>query len=132
MYQIDDAFNVYSVSGSHHNVREDTNDWHFDKTFHNGEVNHMGLGPKDYWPDDENIRDKVCERLFRDHIVDASEIEVKVNQGIVTLTGLVSDRKIKKNAESCIENVFGVVDVQNHLHLKLNRGLVGSSEGWPV
>lgn len=140
MSPFENTFNIYSVSGLNHDFQEgpdfgyrlnhirDEGEWNYNKKFHNGEVSYMGVLPKD-WPSDENIYEKVCERLFRDHLVDAAEIKIEVDQGIVTLTGLVSDRFAKNNAEKCIEDVFGVVDIQNRLEIKPDRGLIGRSDG---
>ena len=44
-------------------------------------------------------------------------IEVKVLRGYVYLDGFVQSRKHKKAAESCVENVSGVIDVYNRLHI---------------
>ncbi|MFL5783964.1 MAG: BON domain-containing protein, partial [Bacteriovoracaceae bacterium] len=48
---------------------------------------------------------------------DASEIEVDVKDGVVTLSGTVEDRQSKRAAEECIENLSGVVDVHNRIRL---------------
>jgi osmotically-inducible protein OsmY len=88
-------------------------------------IDYTGKGPKGYWPSDERIREKACEALYNDPYVDASEIEVQVRDGIVTLKGAVTDRKMKKMAQSCIEDGFGVRDVINVLELRPDLGLVG-------
>ena len=46
------------------------------------------------------------------------DIAVKVDQGVVTLEGVVRDREEKKAAEECIEYLPGVVDVLNQLILQ--------------
>lgn len=74
-----------------------------------------GKGPKGYMRPDERIFDDVCELLTRDRDIDASQIEVQVDKGVVTLTGKVEDRNMKRFAEQVIENVSGVKDVQNLL-----------------
>jgi hypothetical protein len=78
----------------------------------------MGKGPKGYKRSDERIHEEVCEALFRNNLVDASNIEVKVEDGLVTLTGTVASRYAKREVENCIENLAGIVDVHNELHLK--------------
>lgn len=74
-----------------------------------------GKGPRGYKRSDESIYDDVCVMLSRSPEVDASNIEVSVKDGIVYLNGAVSDRGTKKMAELEIENISGVIDVQNLL-----------------
>ncbi len=78
---------------------------------------HRGKGPAGYTRSDERIRENVCEALADDDRVDASNIEVTVKNGEVTLTGTVEDRQSKRIAEECIENLSGVKDVQNQLRV---------------
>lgn len=82
---------------------------------------HRGKGPKNYQRSDEKIREEVCELLTEHHAVDASEIEVEVLHGEVTLKGTVADRQQKKTAERVIENVRGVNDVKNQLRVNSNN-----------
>jgi osmotically-inducible protein OsmY len=79
---------------------------------------HFGKGPKGYKRSDERIREEASDALTDDHYVDASEIEVRVEAGIVTLSGVVEDRRMKRAAEDCVERVRGVVDVKNELKVK--------------
>jgi osmotically-inducible protein OsmY len=76
-----------------------------------------GRGPKGYTRTDDRIREEVCERLSRDDDVDASEIEVSVQNGEVTLTGMVQTRSMKHQAEDLAEDVSGVNDVHNQLRV---------------
>lgn len=56
--------------------------------------------------------------------IDAREIEVSVKEGVVYLNGTVPDRESKKLAELDIENISGVIDVQNLLNFEsLNEDL---------
>ncbi|HEY4320288.1 MAG TPA: BON domain-containing protein [Gemmatimonadales bacterium] len=82
---------------------------------------HAGKGPKGYQRSDERIREDVSEELARHGDIDASEIEVKVTGGDVTLSGTVEDRDTKRRAEACVENVSGVKDVQNNLKISRDR-----------
>jgi osmotically-inducible protein OsmY len=82
------------------------------------EGGNIGKGPKGYKRSDERIHEEVCEALYRNLIVDASNIEVKVDDGVVTLTGTVASRYAKREVENCIENLSGIVDIHNELHLK--------------
>ena len=76
-------------------------------------------GPKGYERSDDRIREDVCERLTMDHDVDATDIEVFVSEGVVTLNGTVHERHAKRIAEDICESVRGVRDVQNNL--RVNR-----------
>ncbi len=78
-------------------------------------LNHFGKGPKGWKRSDERIREDVCERLERDGRVDASDIDVSVQEGVVTLSGRVEDRPTKRHAEDIIEYLPGVKDVRNDL-----------------
>lgn len=80
---------------------------------------YRGRGPKNYRRPDDRIREDVCERLTMDHDVDASEIEVEVAEGVVTLSGTVNERHAKRLAEDIADSVRGVKDVQNNL--RVNR-----------
>lgn len=122
------SYNSYSRQDD-----KDDSDWNYDRRFHAGEKNsYFGIGPKDYWPSDEAIKEKVCDRLYCDHLVDASEMSVSVQDGVVTLIGMVADRKTKRMAEDCIMPIFGVKDVINSLKLKPDYGLVGGGPEWPI
>ena len=87
---------------------------------------HRGKGPKGYTRSDEKIRDDVNDKLYHDPFVDASEIEVTVSDGDVTLTGSVDNRESKRRAEDIAEEVTGVSDVYNNL--KVNKSSTLSSQ----
>ncbi len=80
-------------------------------------ASHFGKGPKGYNRSSDRIREDVCEALTQSPHIDASEIEVSVQDGIVTLTGRVDSRRIKKEAERVSERVLGVDDVVNMLSM---------------
>ena len=78
---------------------------------------YRGRGPKNYQRSDERIHEEVCERLAMDHDVDATDIEVTVSAGVVTLSGTVHERLAKRLAEDIADSVSGVQDVQNNLRV---------------
>lgn len=84
---------------------------------------HTGRGPRGYRRADERIWEDVCDRLTDDGHVDASDIDVRVNDGEVTLDGTVRSREEKHHAEDIIDSVPGVRDVHNRLHV--NHDVVG-------
>jgi BON domain-containing protein len=79
---------------------------------------HRGRGPKGYTRSDERIREDLCDRLAYDALVDASDIEVAVAGGEVSLAGTVDDRLMRRQAESIAEEVAGVRHVQNDLRVR--------------
>lgn len=76
-----------------------------------------GRGPKGYSRSDDRIREDICDRLSVDDDVDASEIEVRVQAGEVTLEGSVPTRMMKHDAENLADEVLGVKDVHNNLRV---------------
>jgi Flp pilus assembly secretin CpaC len=64
----------------------------------------------------------VNDRLSDDDNVDASDIEVSVSKGEVTLSGTVASRWEKRRAEDVAESVSGVKDVENRIKVKTNQG----------
>jgi osmotically-inducible protein OsmY len=80
-----------------------------------------GRGPRGYQRSDDRIREDVCDRLSDDPWVDAADIEVTVRAGEVTLSGNVRERSDKRRVEDVIENVSGVREVHNNLHVGTSR-----------
>ena len=70
-------------------------------------------------PDDE-ILEEVEEALMSFGDLDASEIEVVVRSGQVTLSGTVDDRYAKRIAEDAVESVAGVNSVRNSIRIRRN------------
>ena len=89
--------------------------------FDHGSMDFRGRGPKGYRRSDDRIREDVCERLTDSWRVDASDIEVVVNNGEVTLSGVVNSRGEKRLAEDLAEEISGVRDVHNDLHVNTSR-----------
>jgi osmotically-inducible protein OsmY len=83
-----------------------------------GMGSHRGKGPSGYTRSDERIREIVCEVLTDDDRIDATNIEVNVKNGEVTLSGSVDDRSQKRMAEDRIENLSCVKDVVNQLRIR--------------
>jgi osmotically-inducible protein OsmY len=81
---------------------------------------YAGRGPRGYRRSDERIREDINDHLTDDWYVDASDVEVTVNNGMVTLTGFVDSRDAKRRAEDIAECVSGVMDVSNQLRVERN------------
>jgi osmotically-inducible protein OsmY len=77
----------------------------------------QGKGPRGYKRSDERIREDICDRLSQGSL-DASDIEVEVKDGEVTLSGSIQDRREKHLVENIADSVPGVKDVQNQIRVK--------------
>ena len=99
------------------------------------DAGHRGRGPRNYSRSDERIREDVSDRLSDDHHLDASDIEVSVSDGEVTLDGTVDSRAAKRHAEDLAERCSGVLHVQNNLRVRDRQsdfsrsGMTGSGTG---
>ena len=78
----------------------------------------VGRGPKGFQYESERIRYSVCERLMLDGRLDASDIDIRVEEGEVTLEGTVESREAKRLAERVAESVQTVRDVHNRLRVR--------------
>jgi hypothetical protein len=78
---------------------------------------HRGKGPKSYRRSDERILEDICKRMSENRYLDASNIEVKVEQCEVFLTGTVGSRYEKRLAEDLGETAYGVKNVENRLRI---------------
>lgn len=76
-----------------------------------------GRGPKGYRRSDERIKEDVNDRLSEGYL-DASDIEVVVQNSEVTLTGTVDRRSDKRKAEAIAESVTGVTNVENRVRVR--------------
>ncbi len=92
---------------------------------------HRGRGPRGYRRSDERIGEDVNDRLTEDSWLDASDIEVRVQGGEVTLDGRVRTRDDKRRAEDIAERVSGVVHVQNNLRIREGREEAERTSGRP-
>ncbi|MDM7924351.1 MAG: BON domain-containing protein [Pyrinomonadaceae bacterium] len=81
------------------------------------EGQHRGRGPKGYTRSDDRIQEDINDRLTDFDYLDASDIEVKVEQGDVVLSGTVDSRYEKRLAEDLAEAVSGVKNVENRIRV---------------
>lgn len=89
---------------------------------------YAGRGPKGYRRSDERIREEISDQFMDNDELDASEIEVMVVEGVVTLSGTVPDRQSKRLAEDIAENGSGVRDVMNQLKVDNEASTRGGSD----
>ena len=79
---------------------------------------HRGKGPRSYQRSDDRIIEDINDRLCDNPYIDASEIDVEVANGDVTLKGTVNDRESKRLAEDIGDSVAGVNNVENRLRVR--------------
>jgi len=77
-----------------------------------------GKGPRGYQRSDERIREEVSDRLSQHGRIDASDMDVQVRNGEVTLGGNANSRDEKRMAEDVAASVQGVTDVNNQIKVK--------------
>jgi osmotically-inducible protein OsmY len=90
-------------------------------------TNYSGRGPRGYQRTDERIREEVCDRLTDDPRVDASDIEVSIKGGELTLSGSVRTREEKRFAEDVVERTTGVREINNHLRVRPANEVLGTA-----
>jgi hypothetical protein len=83
---------------------------------------YAGRGPRGYQRSNERIAEEVNERLTQHGWLDASGLEVSVENGIVTLSGEVDDYRAKRMAEDAALDVSGVGDVRNEIRVRRQGG----------
>ena len=88
---------------------------------------YTGRGPRGYQRSDSRINEDVCDRLCDSPDVDATDIDVRVANGEITLSGSVSDRDQKRRAEDLIEQVSGVREVHNNLRVSHGQDATSST-----
>jgi len=66
---------------------------------------------------DDQIKTAIEQILIEDPWLDASGIQVSVQNGIARLSGTVASRQAKRRAEDLTDQIWGVRDVQNHLSI---------------
>jgi osmotically-inducible protein OsmY len=84
-------------------------------------------GPKGYKRSDERINEDLSDQLMKGP-VDASDVELKVADGVVTLTGTVPDRHCKYLLEDLAERIAGVKEVNNEVRIKRESNSGSESE----
>ncbi|MES2704186.1 MAG: BON domain-containing protein [Bacteroidota bacterium] len=91
--------------------------------------NHRGKGPKGYQRSDSRISEDINDRLCDDPHIDASGIQVSVENCEVTLSGTVDSRNAKRHAEDIAESISGVKNVENRLRINHEKSNGGTFNG---
>lgn len=76
-----------------------------------------GKGPRTYVRSDERIREDAYDALTYQSALDASDLEISVENGELTLSGTVASREEKRAAEDLCAHVRGVKDVHNRIRI---------------
>jgi hypothetical protein len=111
-YGFEEDYDIYDY--------EDPYDWSYTEVW-TIEGPYTGIGPQGYQRSDERICEEVCERLTQHGQIDASDMEVEVNDGEVYLKGKVDNRHSKRMTEDVAASVPGVMDVHNQLKVDDHR-----------
>jgi osmotically-inducible protein OsmY len=74
-----------------------------------------GPAPQFHRRSDDKIREEIWELLTNHADLDATEVELLVESGEVTLSGTVDSRDAKWLAEDLVNSVSGVREVNNRL-----------------
>jgi osmotically-inducible protein OsmY len=91
---------------------------------------HRGRGPKNYTRSDERIKEDINDRLTDHSDLDASDSDVEVHNGEVTLTSFVNSRSNKRMAEDIVEDISGVKNVENRLRIQQQNNFAGRDLGY--
>lgn len=80
-------------------------------------VSDTGCGPHGATRSDRRLRKAVCDALTKDSDLDASQIEVSVGNGRVTLSGTLEQRWQKHHAGNLAARCRGVCEVDNRIRV---------------
>lgn len=86
-------------------------------SWNTGLNDHQGKGPKGWKLTDERLKERVNEVLLHSHDVDPSELEVLVQDRVVTLRGKIKSKGMRTVAEDLVLSIPGVEDVFSQLKI---------------
>lgn len=85
-----------------------------------------GLTAADVLPSDLSVSEDVCNAILGADI-DAPDVEVVVDRGVVTLTGVVTDATTRHHLEQLCFDVAGVQAIDSQIRVEPAPGAVASS-----
>ncbi len=94
--------------------------WGWDQPRRGDQRGQYGRGPKGYKRSDDRISEDIHDRLHNDGYIDSREVTISVQDGRVTLSGVVSDRQTKHAIENLVDSVHGVRDIDNEIRVERN------------
>ena len=68
---------------------------------------------------DDLLYDRVNRRLITDPDLGARQLQVKVEQGVVTVSGFVESEKMQKKVEKVVKKVKGVKKIVNETKVRV-------------
>jgi hypothetical protein len=83
-----------------------------------GSSSFMGYSQAGHETSDEALENRVADALDTNPMTGNADIDVSSQHGVVTLTGVVQSKHIKRLADHLAWSVPGVHDVQNQLRVK--------------
>ncbi len=89
--------------------------WSRDPRSEASRENHHGKGPKNFSRKDEHLKEEVCEKFLMNPDLDPEHIDVRVEEGVVILSGHVRIREDRFLAEDLARDVSGVKEVVNQI-----------------
>lgn len=89
-------------------------------------IENAGLHASDVLPSDLSVSEDVCNAILGADI-DAPEVEVIVDRGVVTLTGTVTDATTRHHLEQLCFDVAGVQAIDSQIQVVPAPGIVASS-----
>jgi osmotically-inducible protein OsmY len=89
-----------------------------------GQGRHRGKGPRNYNRSDMRIKEDINDLLVDDPYVDATDVDVSVQNGEVIINGIVNDRNMKRRVEDVIESVKGITHFENRLRTRIPGGRI--------
>ena len=82
-----------------------------------GPSSYRGVGPKNFRRSDDRVREEICERLSEADDVDATDVDVRVTNGVVLLTGRVDSAGALGVADHIAHSCGGVRQVENRINV---------------
>jgi hypothetical protein len=97
-------------------------------------LDHRGKGPIGYRRSDERAQELACELLTEDPRIDATDVDVRVQDGLITLTGFVDSRRTKFLIEDLLAHSVSD-DIMNRLQIRRPQDTPAARElakNWPI
>ena len=92
------------------------------------EGEHKGAAPKSERSTDDPVAERVHDLLTEEPWLDATDIDVSVSDGVVTLTGTATTPDQVALAGKTAAEAEGVTSVKNELTVNINEGNSGVAE----
>lgn len=89
-------------------------------------LENAGLSASDVLPSDISVAEDVCNAILGADL-EAPEVEVVVDRGVVTLTGTVTDTTTRHHLEQLCFDVAGVQAIDSQIQVLPAPGAVASS-----